>query len=611
MKKESNRQQQKKWRGFPIKRRSFRDQLVAAFCLISIVPLILVQMISYYNISNIMQGNVDELVNANLVQTQKGLQTMLSSYEDLLYQLYTDDTLVDQVAQLNEGTADAMCVKRLRNTLHGLANTKSYVQSITLITKSGQVVFYDKITGSSTKHAWLDLTGDQSQSLYEKIAISNDTKFFPTQLAAKFSAQSYYVFHIAHRIIDYRDIVKQLGVVILSIDEELLSQICNESVEASVKSKTTSVNFIMDRNGQVLSFPDKQKIGEQIPIAELKRYGTKLVKSSGILSGDQISVHMLEDEKIGWSVVNAADQSQMLHQISDQQKLTILVLMISVFVMTVIIIFQTKRLTHSIHKVVGAMKTAGKGQLSIQVEKDKKMPAEIVTIADQFNSMIRKIDELLEEIQAATQKQKNAEIAALEAQINPHFLYNILDTINWMAIDQDQYEISNAINALGRILRYGIDKSNSVVEIRKETEWLKQYIFLQQTRLKNTFACHMNISPNVMEYHIHKLLFQPFIENAILHGFEGVKGKHELTIAIEDMGKDLKITIADNGKGMEQHVVDALLSEHQEETQEDRSHIGVRNAVGRLKMYYGEQAKVKIQSEPFKGTRIVIRIPKL
>ena len=163
------------------------------------------------------------------------------------------------------------------------------------------------------------------------------------------------------------------------------------------------------------------------------------------------------------------------------------------------------------------MKNVEEGGLAQRIPDEKRMPTEIELIARQFNHMLSKVEESMDKEREAVVRQKNAEIAALEAQINPHFLYNILDTINWMAIDKDEYEISNTINSLAQILRYGLDKSNSMVEIRREVEWLRQYIFLQQTRLKNTFECQINAEPGILGCRIHKLLFQPFVENAILH----------------------------------------------------------------------------------------------
>ncbi len=121
---------------------------------------------------------------------------------------------------------------------------------------------------------------------------------------------------------------------------------------------------------------------------------------------------------------------------------------------------------------------------------------------------------------------EKAEIRALEAQINPHFLYNTLDTINWMAIDRGEFDISNAIGSLANILRYAITDSNGTVCIRDEIEWLKKYIYLQQFRLKNKFVRVIEVAPELLDVKIHKLLLQPFIENAIIHGFNGEQDEY-------------------------------------------------------------------------------------
>lgn len=147
---------------------------------------------------------------------------------------------------------------------------------------------------------------------------------------------------------------------------------------------------------------------------------------------------------------------------------------------------------------------------------------------------------------------------ALEAQINPHFLYNTLDTINWMAIDNKEYEISNSIGALAHILRYGIDNSNGIVTIREECGWLKQYLFLQQTRLKSTFQCRIHVEPELFDCRIHKLLLQPFVENSILHGFDGVNRVHILTVTIAEREEKLCAEIYDNGRGILESMVEQM-----------------------------------------------------
>ncbi|RGT99278.1 sensor histidine kinase, partial [[Clostridium] leptum] len=137
-----------------------------------------------------------------------------------------------------------------------------------------------------------------------------------------------------------------------------------------------------------------------------------------------------------------------------------------------------------------------------------------------------------------------------------------------------------------------------------------QYIFLQQTRLKNTFSCQIIVPPELLDCLIHKLIFQPFVENAILHGFEGVQQHHILIIEIQEKPKELlNITIHDNGKGIEaakvEEIKQGILPDNK-----SKNHLGMKNAIDRLKMYYGEDAEFIIESQEGKGTTIVIRIPK-
>ncbi len=139
-------------------------------------------------------------------------------------------------------------------------------------------------------------------------------------------------------------------------------------------------------------------------------------------------------------------------------------------------------------------------------------------------------------------------------------------------------------------------------------EWLKQYVFLQQTKCKNSFVCHINVEPEIMGLSIHKLLLQPFIENAILHGFEGVDRTHKLQM---DMGRDgdwIAIRIQDNGCGMPAEMVREMNEGIFQKT-DNKNHIGMENAITRIRMYYGECAKVRIESQLGQGTQVQILIP--
>jgi len=597
------------WTRFASARRSFKYRLIVSFCIISIIPVIIIQIISYYNIAGKLQKKIDALENINLVQTSKIIRTNLDFYDDLLYQMYTDDHLIELANRLNAGENVEFTSGQLHRALHAYAYTMPFVQSITVLTSSGRMVFDDLLTGYNTKSSWLDRAGDQPAGLFQRVISENDTCTFPSQLASFYTAKKYYLFHLGHRLIDYRNIWSKNGVIILSIDERMLSEICDERLNKDAGGTTEDSIFIVSSDGTIVSYPDKSFVGRKLELPQDPARRTEMLKRLiwGVkaLNEKKLSLYELQDAKTGWSIIAARNQSVMYQEISNQQRIAIVVVLASIVVLFATIMFITGRLTGSIGTVVAAMNAAAAGELSARVDNDKTMPLEIEEIAANFNIMIEKISDLLHEVKAASTKQKNAEIAALEAQVNPHFLYNALDTINWMAIDRNEFEISNSIGALAEILRYGIDNSNGDVEIRQEIEWLKHYVLLQQTRLNDAFDFSVNVAPDALACRIHKLLFQPFVENSILHGFRGVDKKHELSVSIVRRDARISVTISDNGKGIEAKMLREIESGSFSDSSK-KGHIGMYNAIARIKMYYGADAHVDVESTPGVGTRVCI-----
>ncbi|MCI8947806.1 MAG: sensor histidine kinase [Lachnospiraceae bacterium] len=586
-------------RDFSFDRKSIKTRLITAFIVTSLIPVILVNILSYYNTSKLVQQNVESMTRANLEQTKVSLDVWLDSYKDILFQVYTDDYIVELVDKINAGEDVANSRRLLRATLRGLFYTKDYVKSISVITESGELVFYDQLTASTTKTSWMDSISMSQEELYAAISGDNKTHLIPPGDEVVFGSNSCYLFHIGHRIIDYRKVGKQCGVVLVSIDERLLEEICASNTESGM-------SFIVDERGYLISCTGSEKVGCQIlpPDAdeeEKQSVYQEVVRETGLLNAGELSYYSVYDEKTGWNIIRVTGQEELIRGMHQQQRLLFIIIAVS---LTAVLLIMTSQVTHmsgAIKGVVKVMGKAGKGDMDVRVPPDKSRPTEIETIAEEFNLMMDKLKKSVEQ-------QKNAEIAALEAQINPHFLYNTLDTINWMAIDRDEYEISNMIATLAHILQYGISDSNGVVTIRDEVDWLRQYIFLQQTKLKNSFDCHINVEPEIMGLSIHKLLLQPFIENAILHGFEGVEGTHRLSV---DMGREetcIRICIRDNGCGMPEEMVQEINAGVFRST-DDKNHIGMENAITRICMYYGEKADVQIDSRPGEGTAVLIRIP--
>ncbi len=591
---------------------SLQTRLIRLFLIASAIPLLFISFFSYYNISYTLKNNTEELINNNLKQTSKNLDIWLESYEDILYQIYTNDDVVALVDNLNAGKDIAVSKNQLRRILQGVLYTKEYIRSITVITSGGTLISYDQMTAVSNLQSWIQNFSLSQEDLYREISADNGTHTFPTEYGKSFANKDYYLFHLAHRVIDYKDLDKKNAIVIVSIDEKLLQEVCQSTSETD--KGRNSFNFIVDENGRIISYIDQEKLTNQVTASEASFEQRKeaylgFVTDDLKIKKEYISIYVYHNDKLNWDIVNVDNQLAAISRLSLQQKILILVCVVSLLGAILLMILLSRRLVSSVKKVVTTMHVVSTGDLQSRVEIEKKMPIEVESIALQFNEMIGILDEAMKNEKIAGERQLEAEIKALEAQINPHFLYNTLDTINWMAIDKGDYDISNAIASLAQILRYAITNSNAMVEVRQELEWLKNYVNLQQIRLKNSFRYEVDADPVILNYKIHKLILQPFIENAIIHGFEGLSKEHVLSIGLEPKDDFICITIKDNGKGMEPALVDEINNNVFRRINRG-SHIGMENVISRMHMYYGKEASVRVSSILGEGTEVILLIPR-
>ncbi len=201
-------------------------------------------------------------------------------------------------------------------------------------------------------------------------------------------------------------------------------------------------------------------------------------------------------------------------------------------------------------------------------------------------------------------EQKNAEISALEAQIDPHFLYNILDTINWKAIENEQYEISEMLVALADILRYAINDAGEFTTIDAEKGWLEKIHPSPAGKTGEEIELEFKIQDSYGKCKIHKMLLQPFVENAIKYSFRGYEGAHRLTIEVSKAEEQMHIIIANNGRHIEEDQLKDLNM-----GKEIKNHFGISNVRKRLKLYYGEDAVIYFENVSPSGVKVHLFVP--
>ncbi|HBF38760.1 MAG TPA: hypothetical protein DDW50_15755, partial [Firmicutes bacterium] len=503
---------------------SLKNKLLVSFIFVSIIPLLVVQTFSYYNSTFSMRRKINELIHFNLVQTSKNLDTTLTSYEDLVIQILSDDALVEQVKKLNspsdiERLVAAIEIKRKFSII---SLSKPGVKCISVLASSGEVAWYDRDNNSGFQNIWSRYP-DVTQTEVYRTTLDNRHWVITGPDEDYYSGKEYHFVNIALKILDWKSGDNGfLGVVVLSVDEDSIYNSCNQAAEDN--RKPDSFNFIYDRMGRIISFPVKAYLGKQILNPGQSR-GTQavngtlagFVKKAGFFGNQRLIINRLQQKDNGWTIVNVIDQNYLFHQMFWMQRLNIIFAIFAIMFSLMIITYVTQTLTRSTHQIISAMNIAREGQLSVQVNLDTQ--DEIAVIGSHFNQMMIQLQQLMAEVKVASAREKEAEMKALVAQINPHFLYNMLDSINWMAIEKDEHEISQMIESLAAILRYSINDSNWVVMIQEEVEWLKQYIYLLQNHFEYSFETIIHFDEEILTLKIYKLLLQPLVENAIIHGF--------------------------------------------------------------------------------------------
>lgn len=324
------------------------------------------------------------------------------------------------------------------------------------------------------------------------------------------------------------------------------------------------------------------------------------------MNSSQLEVHISSIKGGVFTLINVQNLAYALKDVQNISKIIIFIGILFGLVCIFISMSFAASTDKSVKTIIHAMKKADQGDYDVQISLEGK--DEFARIAHHFNDMIIRIKESNHQEKEALVRKKNAEIKSLEAQINPHFLYNTLDAINWVAIEHEEFHISKMLINLATILRYSIHRCNEIVTLQEELEYLKKYIYLQQERFCYSFQYTIHIEDELKHCKIHKLLIQPLIENTIVHGFPGSTGHDEIDIVIQ-MQYDtyIQIQVKDNGKGMSQELAE-LFNNYDYRQDTNETNIGVRNVITRLKLYHGSNSYFHVDLSE-QGTTVTIMLP--
>lgn len=380
------------------------------------------------------------------------------------------------------------------------------------------------------------------------------------------------------------------------------------------------IAFIIDYRGKVIydsksAFAKKYNLDGNGLTELYKGYDLKGQSTEIHIKKGRVPMTLISDyiETLDATICYVVTNDTIRKNLNDARTLIIAESILAMILMSVIIYILTNLLLVKIKQIIASMRKVEDGKLDARVNVSGQ--DEMSELAFHFNRMISKIGDLISEVVKKQEAKKNAEIHALFTQINSHFIINTLQNISMMAEIDSKYELADAINSLGKLLRYSMKWTKEYVRLKEEIEYIGNYILLMNIRYDYEIRLNIQIPPELMEYEVLKMMLQPAVENAIYYGIEPLGQNGEITIRGYSDEENISIEIIDNGMGMDgeslEKVRQALTSDISVDMRLEKkgNGIGLKNVNERIKLFYGNKYGIEITSIKGSFTKLTIRLP--
>jgi len=393
-----------------------------------------------------------------------------------------------------------------------------------------------------------------------------------------------------------------LAVIVLNVRADKLP-ILWEDVSITPESKFA----VIDEANNVIYSNNIETIG--LNLSDIYDFSEDEIlegKNLILINGEYHCVNAATSSYCHWRVISLTPRNELLKEITNIREFTIFLCLILILFSIGLSALISSGVTKPIFKLKNTMKVVENGNLNITSD---IYGGEIGELSISFNKMVSKMRNLIDEIYKQESEKRNAEIMALQSQINPHFIYNTLNTIKWMAHIQGSKGIVTALDSLIQLLVFASKINSRFITIEEELELLNHYLNIMNLRFFNKFTAEYDIDQNVLKYKTLKFILQPIVENAIIHGFgdSQIQGRIKVKVALKN--NTIEYIIEDNGKGMSEETIKKSLTDEHDDSEKKFNKIGLYNVNKRIKLELGEQYGLNIISQVGKFTRVTIITP--
>ncbi len=576
----------KKWNTKSSKK-SLMNQMLFRMSSVIIMSILLIG-IMFQNIKGIIIKKYSDSAQQSVKIAADNIDYLLENISNISNSILSNHELIDYLETGQEGL--------FLESLNSYYISNFYVEGIYTETNIGYCFVGANIV--------------EGKSMFEENTLkdtSGEVIWFPSeaqQIQLLTGRQEKQMLMVGRKIIDVSSL-KELGYLKIAIDESLLKEFYN-----TLENDGSKV-MIFNKEGRIISSTDN----DYNRISEEEHPYLKSILASSIAGyveyeEDQISYVAIYSglNNGNWRMIKEVPKKVLYAEINKIQDIVFFVSILFLVIMFFISYVYSKKVTAPLKKMIGQMKEVEAGNLNAMVEINTNR--ELHELGENFNHMVYRVKRLMNEVVETERNKNELELEVLHAQINPHFLYNTLNTIRWMAKLKGEDTISKAIVALVKLLRISISVDKNMITVKEEIAYVESYLLIQRLRFNHKFEMEYHIQPEVGNHMIPKLILQPIVENSLIYGIDEADGESELLkirIYSTEMEGETCIIVEDNGVGMEEETLMRILRD--EKNVNKFSKVGLNNVNQRIKMFFGESYGIRIISRKGEGTKVVIPIP--
>lgn len=569
-----------------------QSTLMLVFSFISVLTMLLMGVLMYMRFSMLSRQETTESSRKLMEQTGESMEDYLVNMRQIsdavYYNVVKENDFYDKREEIQKGM----------NLLYEANRDK--LRTIAIYNKDGSLVAAEPVASQKedpdvTRQEWYQKAMDKMENIH--FSIPHIQNLFDDN-----SFRYYWVISSSRAVELTENRTSQTGVLLVDMDFSSISRMMKQINEVS----NGQYYYLCDNNGQIIYHPRQIQISDGIckensSVAASYKDGVYDEEFEGV----QRKVIVNTVSYTGWKLVGVIPYTLFSHEMINIRYFIVMVILLMAMMLIIINRVVTQRISRPILKLNHSV---------MEYEAGKKPEiyiggsSEIRHLGYSIQSSYEKSEELMQEIVWEQNERRKSELDALQSQINPHFLYNALDSITWMIEGERNDEAAFMISQLAKLFRISLSQGHTIISVRDELQHAKSYMNIQRIRYKDAFSVTFDVDPDLEKYCAVKLTLQPILENSINYGVDPMDDCGEIMIRVKKEEDLLILSVEDNGIGMSEEEVSLLLTDSNRKRKHG-SGVGLVNINNRLQILFGKEYGLLIESEPDEGTRVSIRIP--